>query len=68
VLYRLHKDDLTPLLKSNEEVAKQMCQLLSRRQDALSRLTTPIPEAHVAGHSAFQWLLDKIQQLHSLRL
>lgn len=66
VVYQLKKDDLTPILKNNPEVAKRMCRLLSSRQETLGKLATEVPQSVVSEQSAFQWLLDKVRALHSL--
>ncbi|KAA1007778.1 mechanosensitive ion channel [Paraburkholderia panacisoli] len=66
LLYQVSKDDMTSFLKEHPEVAKQMCQLLAYRQDAISKLMNPIPAAKETDHSLFQWLYDKVRQLHSL--
>jgi hypothetical protein len=65
VLYFLHKDDLSPFLKTHPEVANQLCTLLSRRQDALGKIMAPVPVSDTSAHSAFHWLMEKVQQLHS---
>jgi signal-transduction protein with cAMP-binding, CBS, and nucleotidyltransferase domain len=67
VLYQLSKDDMTSFLKEHPEVARQMCQLLAYRQNALGKLTSPMPAEQEKGHSVFQWLFDKVRHLHSLR-
>jgi CRP-like cAMP-binding protein len=64
-VYQLSKDDLTPLLKDKPDVAKLMCQMLSRRQDTLGKLGTPTPVAQ-SEQSVFQWLLDGMKKLHDL--
>ncbi|CAB3746392.1 mechanosensitive ion channel family protein [Paraburkholderia solisilvae] len=66
IVYRLKKDDLTPLLKRNPEVAKQMCELLSRRQDTLSRISSSAAPAEHTEQGVFQWLLDGMRKLHDL--
>lgn len=65
VVFQLQKDDVTPLLKNRPDVAKLMCQLLSRRQDALGKLGTPMPVVQ-SEQSIFQWLLDGMRKLHDL--
>ncbi|MDR5760837.1 mechanosensitive ion channel family protein [Caballeronia sp. LZ035] len=65
-VYRLQKDDLTPVLKANPEVAKLMCRQLSRRQKALDALGTPTPAAH-SEQSIFEWLVDGVRKLHDLK-
>jgi CRP-like cAMP-binding protein len=67
VLYQVSKDDMTSFLKEHPQVAKQMCRLLAYRQDAIGKLMTAIPAAKDTDHSVFQWLFDKVRQLHSLR-
>jgi CRP-like cAMP-binding protein len=66
VVYQLEKEDLTPILKDNPEVANRMCRLLSTRQEALGKLSVEVPQSAVPDHSVFQWLLDKVRKLHSL--
>jgi small-conductance mechanosensitive channel len=65
VVYQLRKEDLTPILKRNPEVAKLMCQLLSRRQRTLDEMGTPTPAVQ-ADQSIFQWLFDGMRRLHDL--
>ncbi|REE19541.1 small-conductance mechanosensitive channel [Paraburkholderia sp. BL27I4N3] len=67
LLYQVSKEDMTSFLKEHPQVAKQMCQLLAYRQNAISKLMTPIPAEQETDHSVFQWLFDKVRQLHSLR-
>jgi CRP-like cAMP-binding protein len=64
-VYQLKKEDLTPLLKDKPDVAREMCQMLSRRQDTLGKLGTPTPVAQ-SEQSIFQWLLDGMKKLHDL--
>lgn len=64
-VYQLKKDDLTPLLKDKPDVAKLMCQMLARREDALGKLSTPPPVAHTE-QSVFQWLVEGMKKLHDL--
>lgn len=64
-VYQLKKDDLTPLLKDQPDVARLMCQMLSRRQDTLGKLGTPAPVAQ-SEQSIFQWLWDGMRKLHDL--
>ena len=64
-VYQLKKEDLTPLLKDKPDVATLMCQMLSRRQDTLGKLGTPVPAAQ-SEQSIFQWLLDGMKKLHDL--
>jgi len=64
-VYQLKKDDLTPLLKDKPDVAKLMCQMLARREDALGKLSTPPPVARTE-QSVFQWLVDGMKKLHDL--
>ncbi|MFM0504222.1 mechanosensitive ion channel domain-containing protein [Paraburkholderia caffeinilytica] len=66
VVYQLKKDDLTPILKNNPEVAKRMCRLLSSRQETLGKLSTSVLPAAAPEQSVFQWLLEKVRTLHSL--
>jgi CRP-like cAMP-binding protein len=66
VLYQLGKDDMTAFLKDHPEVAKQLCQQLAYRQDALGKLTTQTSVQQEKGQSLFQWLFDKVRHLHSL--
>jgi small-conductance mechanosensitive channel/CRP-like cAMP-binding protein len=66
VVYRLKKDDLTPLLKRNPDVAREMCELLARRQDKLSRISSSSAPAAHTEQGVFQWLLDGMRKLHDL--
>jgi CRP-like cAMP-binding protein len=64
--YQLHKDDLTPILKNNPEVAERMCRMLSRQQATLDNLSSGPQPAVASEQSVFQWLLDQVRKLHSL--
>ncbi|CAB3771541.1 mechanosensitive ion channel domain-containing protein [Paraburkholderia humisilvae] len=66
IVYRLKKDDLTPLLKRNPDVAKQMCELLAKRSDKLSRISSSEAPAAHTEQGLFQWLLDGMRKLHDL--
>jgi small-conductance mechanosensitive channel/CRP-like cAMP-binding protein len=66
IVYRLNKDDLTPVLKRRPEVAKEMCELLARRTDKLSKLSAAPPVDRHTEQSVFQWLLDGVRKLHDL--
>ncbi|APR38955.1 mechanosensitive ion channel family protein [Paraburkholderia sp. SOS3] len=66
VVYRLKKDDLTPLLKRNPDVAREMCELLARRQDKLSRISSSVAPAAHTEQGVLQWLLDGMRKLHDL--
>ncbi|WP_144147288.1 mechanosensitive ion channel domain-containing protein [Paraburkholderia sp. BCC1884] len=65
VTYRLKTEDLTPVFKSNPDVAKLMCQSLSRRQRLLDKVGVPAPAVH-SEESFVQWLLDGVRKLHGL--
>jgi small-conductance mechanosensitive channel len=65
VIYRLKKDALTPILKNNPVVVQRMCELLSRRQHTLDKMGTPKPVAQ-SDESIFQWLIDRVRELHDL--
>lgn len=67
VVYQLKKDALTPVLKNNPEVAKRMCRLLSSRQETLGKLSTVAVTPAMPEQSVFQWLLEKVRELHSLK-
>lgn len=66
VVYQLGKDDLTLILRNNPEVANRMCRMLSTREEALGKLSAGVPQSVAPEHSVFQWLLEKVQKLHSL--
>jgi small-conductance mechanosensitive channel len=66
VIYRLKKEALTPILKKNPEVVQQMCELLSRRRLVLDKMGAPKPAAK-SGESLFQWLVDRVRDLHDLK-
>jgi small-conductance mechanosensitive channel/CRP-like cAMP-binding protein len=65
-VYQLARDALTPVLKSNPEVAQHMCRVLSSRRETLGKLSSELPQAPRPEPSVFQWLLDKVHKLHSL--
>lgn len=67
VIYRLSKDDVTPLLRNSPEVTYRMCQLLAQRQDTLHRLTTRHVENRGDEHSILHWFLEKVRGLHALK-
>lgn len=64
--YQLQKDDLTPILQNNPEVAKRMCRMLSRQDATLGERTSGVQQIPTSEHSMFQWLLDQMRKLHSL--
>jgi small-conductance mechanosensitive channel len=64
--YQLHKDDLTPILKNNPEVAERMCRMLSRQQATLDNLSAGPQQVVASEQSVFQWLLEQVRKLHSL--
>ncbi len=53
------------MLKRNPDVAKLMCEQLSKRQDKLSKLSAATPVAQ-SEQSVFQWLVDGMRKLHDL--
>jgi CRP-like cAMP-binding protein len=65
VIYRLKKNDLSPVLKDNPDVAKLMCQLVTQRQQTLDKIGAPAPARH-SEESLFDWLLDTVRKLHGL--
>jgi small-conductance mechanosensitive channel len=65
VVYRLKKDALTSILKNNPAVAQLMCERLSRRQHTLDKMGAPKPIAQ-SEESVFQWLVDRVRELHDL--
>ncbi len=65
VIYRLKKNDLTPVLKQNPDVARLMCQLVTQRQQTLNKIGAPTPAGH-SEQSLFEWLLDTMRKLHGL--
>lgn len=65
VTYQLNTKDLTPLFKSNPDVARLMCQSLSRRQHMLEVVGAPTPVTH-SDESFLQWLIDGVRKLHGL--
>lgn len=66
-VYCVKKDDLTPILKKNPEIATLMCELVSRRQQKLDKLGTPTPVV-TSDDSFFEWILDSVRKLHGLTL
>nr|WP_238812581.1 mechanosensitive ion channel family protein [Paraburkholderia sp. SG-MS1] len=67
VVYRLNKEDVTPLLRSSQEVTHRMCRLLSQRQDTLHKMAIKNAAHGDEDHASFHWLLDKIHRLHALK-
>ncbi len=66
VLYRLEKQDLSPLLKKRPELGRSMCQMLSRRRDySRSFIHESTPTVKTEG-GLFQWLWDGMRRLHDL--
>ncbi|MEX3947535.1 mechanosensitive ion channel domain-containing protein [Paraburkholderia sp. EG287B] len=65
VIYRAKKDALTPLFKNYPHIVQSMCGLLSRRQQTLDRMGTSKPAAQ-SEESFFQWLIDRVRELHDL--
>lgn len=54
VTYCLKKNDLTPVLKQNPDVARLRCQLVTQRQQTLKKIGAPTPAGH-SEQSLFQW-------------
>jgi CRP-like cAMP-binding protein len=67
VIFRLNKDDVTPLLRDSQEVTHRMCRLLSQRQDTLHKIAMKNAAHGDDEHTTFHWLLDKIHRLHALK-
>jgi len=67
VIYRLNKNDVTPLLRDSQEVTHRMCRLLSQRQDTLHKIAMQNAVNGDDVHTTFHWLLDKIHRLHALK-
>ncbi|CAD6534048.1 hypothetical protein LMG27952_02871 [Paraburkholderia hiiakae] len=67
VLYSVKKDALTPLFKSNPEIVHSMCAEVSRRQHTLDKMGTA-KSAVRSEESFFQWLIDRVRELHDLTL
>jgi small-conductance mechanosensitive channel/CRP-like cAMP-binding protein len=66
VLYRLDKEELSPLLKARPELGHSMCRLLSTRQDYSRTFTEhQVPEVKAEG-GLLQWLREGMQRLHEL--
>jgi CRP-like cAMP-binding protein len=66
VVYQLKAQDLAVVLKKSPDVAKLMCELMSRRQQTLDTVAVP---AHIAqsGKPFFEWLLDGVRKLHDIK-
>lgn len=65
VLYRLDKEDLTPILQARPEVGSQMCQLLSQRRES-SHTIASIEPPPSSKTGILQWLHDKMRSVHQL--
>jgi small-conductance mechanosensitive channel/CRP-like cAMP-binding protein len=68
VVYRLEKEELTPLLKKRPELGQSMCRLLSRRQDYTQKFFHDDVQAVKTESGLFQWLRDGMQRLHELTI
>ena len=64
-VYKLEKSGLTPLLKSNPDVARKKCSLISKRRDAAEVVlqTQSLPEQ---GDGLFQRIWDGMRRFHVL--
>jgi small-conductance mechanosensitive channel/CRP-like cAMP-binding protein len=66
VLYRLDKEELSPLLKARPELGHSMCRLLSTRQDySRTFIEHQVAEVKTEG-GLFQWLREGMRRLHEL--
>ncbi|MEJ0003961.1 MAG: cyclic nucleotide-binding domain-containing protein [Pararobbsia sp.] len=68
VIYRLDKEDLSPLLKKRPELGQSMCRVLSRRRDYSRSFIHEETPAVQTESGLFQWLKDGMQRLHDLTL
>ena len=65
-VYELPKADLTPILESRPQVAKELCRALSRRQAAGRLVASHELDEHVPKHRLTDWFSDRIHRLHSV--
>jgi small-conductance mechanosensitive channel/CRP-like cAMP-binding protein len=66
VMYRLEKEELTPLLKKRPELGQSMCRLLARRQDYSRTFFHEEAPVEKTETGVFQWLRDGMRRLHEL--
>jgi CRP-like cAMP-binding protein len=66
IVYRLDKQDLSPLLKKRPELGQSMCRLLSKRQDYTRTFIHEETHDVKSESGFFQWLWDGMQRLHEL--
>ena len=65
-VYELPKADLTPILESRPQVAKELCRALSRRQAAGRLVASHELDEHVPKHRLTDWFSDRIHRLYSV--
>lgn len=65
-VYELPKADLTPILESRPQVAKELCRALSRRQAAGRLVASHELGEHVPKHRLTDWFSDRIHRLYSV--
>ncbi|CAB3792183.1 mechanosensitive ion channel domain-containing protein [Pararobbsia alpina] len=66
ILYRLDKEELTPLLKKRPELGQTMCRMLARRQDYSRTFIHEEAPAVQTETGLFQWLREGMRRLHEL--
>jgi CRP-like cAMP-binding protein len=68
ILYRLEKEELSPLLKKRPELGQTMCRMLARRQDYSRTFIHDEVPAVKTETGLFQWLRDGMRRLHELTI
>jgi small-conductance mechanosensitive channel/CRP-like cAMP-binding protein len=68
VLFRLQKEELTPLLKKRPELGQTMCRMLARRRDYSRTFIHEEVAVEPTETGLFQWLRDGMRRLHELTI
>lgn len=65
-VYELAKADLTPILESRPQVARELCRALARRQAAGRLVASHELDEHVPKHSLTKWFSERIHRLYDV--
>ena len=65
-VYELAKADLTPILESRPQVARELCQALARRQAAGRLVASHELGENVPKHRLTQWFSERVHRLYDL--
>ncbi|HUC11223.1 MAG TPA: mechanosensitive ion channel family protein [Stellaceae bacterium] len=65
-IYELRKEDLAPVLEARQEVSREMCRALARRQAAGELLTSPQIDQTLPPSGVAAWFSERLHRLFDL--